>query len=62
MERCRNYLTPFVVEPFIVRLVQIGALPIPEGGVFTVESSFLQQAFSWHVEDYSFSPCLFVQA
>jgi hypothetical protein len=37
MERMQNYLTPYLVRPFLARLVQIGALPAPRNGVFKVE-------------------------
>jgi hypothetical protein len=36
-ERMRTYLSPFLVEPFVVRLVQIGALPVPKDGKFKVK-------------------------
>ena len=37
MERQQNYLTPYLVRPFLTRLVQIGALPPPRDGFFKVE-------------------------
>jgi hypothetical protein len=36
-ERMRTYLSPFLVEPFVTRLIQIGALPVPKDNTFTVE-------------------------
>jgi len=37
MERQQNYLTPYLVRPFLTRLVQIGALPEPQNGVFRID-------------------------
>ncbi|MDR0392075.1 MAG: DUF1073 domain-containing protein [Planctomycetaceae bacterium] len=37
MDRMRNYLSPFLVEPFVMRLIQIGALPVPRNSMFKVE-------------------------
>lgn len=37
MERQMNYLTPYLVRPFLTRLVQIGALPEPQDGVFKID-------------------------
>jgi hypothetical protein len=34
MRRMKNYLTPFLVKPFVIRLIQIGALPLPRDGKF----------------------------
>jgi hypothetical protein len=36
-ERMRTYLSPFLVEPFVVRLIQIGALPVPHSDKFKVD-------------------------
>ena len=35
-ERMRSYLSPFLVEPLVIRLIQIGSLPVPKNGYFKV--------------------------
>ncbi|MDR2170697.1 MAG: DUF1073 domain-containing protein [Planctomycetaceae bacterium] len=37
MTRMKRYLTPFVLKPFITRLIQIGELPAPKDGIFFVK-------------------------